>query len=269
VITELPVGTWTNDYKAFLDEMCTNKDMENGKLEDGKPALVNYDDLYNHVDVRFDLYLDPYYYEEVKRNPNEFEKRFRLTTTWRTSNMVCFNTESKIVRYGCVGEMLEGFFGPRLAKYEERRQCEMERLRAEAVEADAKARFIKAVLEGTMELRRASDEGIVAAMKTHKLPALSGVKDVDNVDSYDYLLRLRMDRVKASAVADAEVLVTKARAAVAELEATTSSQMWLRDLGEFETSWTKMREEREYALANGGAAPAKKKGIKIVKKLAA
>ena len=75
---------------------------------DGKPALVNYDDLYNHVDVRFDLYLDPYYYEEVKRNPNEFEKRFRLTTTWRTSNMVCFNTESKIVRYGCVGEMLEG-----------------------------------------------------------------------------------------------------------------------------------------------------------------
>jgi len=266
-VYSLPVGTWTNDYKAFLDEMCTNKDMEAGKMEDGKPVLINYDDLYNHVDVRFDLTLDSYYYEEAKRNPSEFEKRFRLTTTWRTSNMVCFDTDSKIVRYTCVGDMLEAFFGPRLAKYEERRQAEMDRLKAEAVEADAKARFIKAVLEGTMELRRASDEDIVAAMKKHALPALSGAKDVELVDSYDYLLRLRMDRVKASAVADAEALVVKARAVVAELEATKATQMWLRDLGEFEVAWGKMREEREAALANGGAAPKKKKGIKVVAKL--
>lgn len=269
VITELPVGTWTNDYKAFLDEMCTNKDMEAGKMEDGKPALINYDDLYNHVDVRFDLTLDSYYYEEAKRNVAEFEKRFRLTTTWRTSNMVCFDTASKIVRYTCVGDMLEAFFGPRLAKYEERRQAEMDRLRAEAVEADAKARFIKAVLEGTMELRRASDEDIVGAMKKHSLPPLSAAKDVDVVDSYDYLLRLRMDRVKASAVADAEALVIKAKAVVAELEATKATQMWLRDLGDFDTAWGKMREEREAALVNGGAAPKKKKGIKIVAKLSA
>ena len=269
VITELPVGTWTNDYKAFLDEMCTNKDMEAGKMEDGKPALINYDDLYNHVDVRFDLTLDSYYYEEAKRNPSEFEKRFRLTTTWRTSNMVCFDTASKIVRYTCVGDMLEAFFGPRLAKYEERRQAEMDRLKAEAIEADAKARFIKAVLEGTMELRRASDEDIVSAMKKHALPPLSGGKDVDDVDSYDYLLRLRMDRVKASAVADAEALVVKAKAVVAELEATKATQMWLRDLGEFDAAWGKMREEREAALANGGAAPKKKKGIKVVAKLPA
>ena len=269
VITELPVGTWTNDYKAFLDEMCTNKDMEAGKMEDGKPVLINYDDLYNHVDVRFDLTLDSYYYEEAKRNVAEFEKRFRLTTTWRTSNMVCFDTASKIVRYTCVGDMLEAFFGPRLAKYEERRQAEMDRLRAEAVEADAKARFIKAVLEGTMELRRASDEDIVAAMKKHSLPPLSAAKDVDVVDSYDYLLRLRMDRVKASAVADAEALVIKAKAVVAELEATKATQMWLRDLGDFDAAWGKMREEREAALVNGGAAPKKKKGIKVVAKLPA
>jgi hypothetical protein len=51
---------------------------------------------------------------------------------------------------------------------------------------------------GQMELRRASDEEIVAAMKAHALPPLSGKKDTDDVNSYDYLLRLRMDRVKAA-----------------------------------------------------------------------
>jgi DNA topoisomerase-2 len=265
-VTELPVGTWTNDYKAFLDELCTNKDLEAGKMEDGKPVLLNYDDLYNHVDVRFDLYLDSYYYEEAKRNMGEFEKRFRLTTTWRTSNMVCFDTNTKIVRYSCVGDILESFYGPRLATYEERRQSEMNRLLAEAVEADAKARFIHAVLEGTLELRRATDESLVAAMRKHELPPLSGKKELENIDSYDYLLRLRMDRVKATAVADAEEMVARARAAVAELAATTASQMWLRDLADFEIVWLKMREQRETALQNGGAAPPKKKKFKLVTK---
>ncbi len=266
-ITELPVGTWTNDYKAFLDEMCTNKDMENAKDADGKIVLVNYDDLYNHVDVRFDLYLDPYYYEEAKMNVGEFEKRFRLTTTWRTSNMVCFDTESKIVRYGCVGDIMEAYYGPRLEKYEERRQKEIARLRAEAVEADAKARFLRAVLEGTIELRRATDESIVAMMKSHSLPPLSGSGDVESVDSYEYLLRLRIDRVKAAAIQEAEEMVARAKEAVAELEATTASALWLQDLSEFEGAWNTMRSEREYALANGGAAAPKaaKKKIRLVK----
>jgi DNA topoisomerase-2 len=161
-ITELPVGTWTNDYKAFLDELCTSGEKE-------KSVLLNYDDLYNHVDVRFDLYLDGDYYDDIKANTAEFEKRFRLTTTWRTSNMVCFDADMKIVRYTCVGDILEAFYGPRLRVYEERRQKEIDRLRAEAVEADAKARFLRAVLEGTIDLRRATDEKIVEAMKSHFL----------------------------------------------------------------------------------------------------
>jgi DNA topoisomerase-2 len=261
-ITELPVGSWTNDYKAFLDELCTVKD----NSDDGKPVLLNYDDLYNHVDIRFDLYLDPDYYEDAKTNLAEFEKRFHLSTLWRTSNMVCFDTESKIVRYSCVGEILEAFYGARLVKYEERRQYEMKRLQAEAVDYDAKARFIKAVLEGTMELRRATDEGIVALMKKHNLPP---TKDADDIESYEYLLRLRMDRVKASAVADAEEAVRRARAAIAELEATTAGVMWLRDLAEFDAAWTKMRTDREYALQNGGTAGPKKSKKSLIKFVAA
>jgi hypothetical protein len=179
---------------------------------------------------------------------------------------VCFDTESKIVRYGCVGNMMEAYYGPRLSKYEERRQREMARLRAEAVEADAKARFLKAVLEGSIELRRATDDDIVGMMKGHALPPLSGTLDAEDVESYEYLLKLRIDRVKASAIQDAEELVARAKSAVAELEATTASALWLRDLGEFEAAWNKMRSEREFALANGGASAPKtaKKKIRLV-----
>jgi hypothetical protein len=76
-----------------------------------------------------------------------------------------------------------------------------------------------------------------------------------------------MDRVKAAAVAEAEALVEKARAAVEALEATSASKMWLLDLADFEKVWLKVREEREFALLNGGAAPAKKRKIKVVAKV--
>lgn len=257
-ITELPVGTWTHDYKAFLDELCVAGTVvkaggsvgknDASKTDDGKPVLRNFEDLYNHIDVKFILELDPDYYDDIRANPVEFEKRFQLTSTWRTTNMVAFDMASKIVKYGCVGDILEAFYGPRLAAYETRRAAEIERQRREAQEADAKARFLQAVLDGTIDMRRASDEDIVALMIAHELPALSGDKVAANVDAYDYLLRLRMDRVKAAAVEEHQKAVVAAKAALAALEATTAQAMWLSDLGEFETAWKKMRAEREAAL---------------------
>ena len=263
-ITELPVGTWTHDYKAFLDDLCVSGTTvkaggsvgknDSSKTEDGKPVLRNFEDLYNHIDVKFVLELDPDYYDDVRAHPVEFEKRFQLTSTWRTTNMVAFDMNSKIIKYGCVGDILEAFYGPRLAAYETRRAAEIERQRREAEEADAKARFLQAVLDGTIDMRRASDEDIVALMIAHDLPALSGDKAKTNVDAYDYLLRLRMDRVKASAVEEHKRAVVAAQAALAALEATTAGAMWLSDLAEFEGAWKKMRAEREAAL-EGKAKP--------------
>lgn len=156
--------------------------------------------------------------------------------------MVAFDGSMKITKYTSPGSIAEAFYGPRLAAYESRRVKEMERLRAEAVEADAKARFIRAVLEGSLELRRATDEEIVSALKAHSLPALSG--DAASVDGYDYLLRLRMDRVKANAIVEAEELVKKARGAVDVLEKTTASELWLKELEDFEAGWETMMKAR-------------------------
>jgi len=256
-VTELPVGTWTKDYKVYLDELVT-ADAEKGpdaaRSEEGKLVLKGFDDLYNDVEVNFILYLDHDYYEDAKADTDEFEKRFRLTSSWRTSNMVCFDTNHQITKFNTVGDMLESWMEPRLEAYEARRQHEIARLEAEAKEADAKARFIRAVLEGTIELRRASDEEIVEAMKEHSLPALNDMEHPDSVDGYEYLLRMRMDRVKASAVADQEAAVERAMAQLVKIQGTTASAIWKEDLAAFEESWQKLVASR------GG----EKKGIVIV-----
>ena len=169
--------------------------------------------------------------------------------------------------------MMEAFYGPRLAAYERRRQREMERLKREAAEFDAKARFIKAVLAGTLELRRASDEEIVGLMKSHSLPPLSKPEDAAAVEAYEYLLRMRMDRVKATAVVEQEKAVEAAQAAIQRLEGTRAEDLWLADLEEFQMAWKDMRTRREEALADvdgkkrSSAATAAKKKFAIKKKV--
>jgi hypothetical protein len=137
----------------------------------------------------------------------------------------------------------------------------MARLEREALEADAKARFLKAILDGSLELRGASDEEIVSGMQINDLPPLSNMEAPEDVDSYDYLLRLRMDRVKASAVTEAEKAVLAARMAYETLRDTTASALWLHDLEEFEQSWLSMEVHRQAAQSSVGA-PKKKRSIK-------
>ena len=139
-----------------------------------------------------------------------------------------------------------------------RRQKEIESLKHDAIEADAKARFLRGVLNDTIDLRRKTDEEIVIIMKKHDLPPLSDVKQISNVDSYDYLLRLRIDRVKASAIEDAEKAVMKAQELLKQLESTNASQMWLRELDEFEIAWSHMKDERMKLLDDSLKVKSKK-----------
>ena len=113
-----------------------------------------------------------------------------------------------------------------------------------------------------MELRKATDEEIVSAMILHSLPPLSKPDDADSVDAYEYLLRLRMDRVKASAIEEAEKDVLEARMAYETLRDTTASALWLDDLNEFETAWSMMQVHRENAASGTGTVTRKKRTTK-------
>jgi len=263
-ITELPVGVWTKDYKVFLDTLCGG-DGTAAVSDAGRPVLKSFDDLYDDDTVRFILYLDHDYYEDVKADYAEFEKRFKLTSSWRLSNMTCFDNNMKIAQYETVGDIMEAFYGPRLAAYEARRLNEMARLERDALEADAKARFLRAVLDGSLELRKAEDDEIVESMKRLSLPPLSDPEFPDAVDAYEYLLKLRIDRVKAAAISEAEQVVLNARMAYEQLRDTTASALWLKDLEAFELGWTQMVKTRENASSTTGASSAKKK-ISMAKK---
>lgn len=262
-IKELPVGTWTKEYKSILDDILAAQDEAKKKAKEApagaeKPVVMlrGYEEAYNDVDVDFILEMDPDYYHEARAYPSEFESKFRLVNSHKTTNMVAFDVDGKIRRFDTVGEILETFYGARLALYGKRKAHELARMDAELCELSARHVFVKAVVEGRLVVANAPDAALLAGLQSLGLPPLS---EGEGLKGYEYLLRMRVDRLKASAVLDLERDLAALQAARDTLAATTPETLWLNDLETFTEAWagyTAWRVEAYTSAAHEGGAAA-------------
>jgi len=237
-ITELPVGTWTKDYKAFLDGMVQGQGQDS-MIVAGIPILRSFEDLYNDVDVNFTLFLEPTYYASAKKNTEEFEKRFHLTTSWKTSNMCCFDSKLNIVKYNTIGDILEEFYLARVSLYEVRRQHQIATLKDHLEELGAKWLFVKSIVDGSLKIMNQEDDVVLAGLKKLGLPPRSDRSSPDSLNAYEYLLRMRVDRIKKKAVQEAEEEVVITKQKLADLQAMTAYTLWKLDLENFMEAWGK------------------------------
>jgi DNA topoisomerase-2 len=244
-ITELPVGTWTKVYKTFLDELLSGV-RESESASAGK-YLKSFQEAYNDVDVEFILTLDAEYYSEARAFPAEFEKKFKLTSSYKLSNMVAFH-DGKIRRFDGTGEILEAFYERRLAGYVGRKASELARMDAEIVEVDARARFIKAVVDGTLVVSNAADTDLLAGLLALGLPRQSTGEP--SLADFEYVLKLRIDRLKAKAVLDLEAELELLKGQRATLNAKSPETLWITDLNMFSVAYDKFHGAREASRAS-------------------
>ena len=263
-ITELPIGVWTSDYKDFLEEMIVAGEAAVKKGE-GEVKLRNYIANYNDVDVDFTLELDPDYYHTARAYPSEFEAEFKLTSSHKTTNYVAFDVDGKIRHFKTAGEMLERFYVARLAAYDERKKHELARLEEEIKELSARLVFVRAVVEKRLVVANAEDADLLAGLVGLGLPALS---EGDGLRGYEYLLKMRIDRIKASAVAELEKEVADITAVRDRLAGTSIQSLWLADLTEFQTSWSEYAKVRTASYVSTEPAAKAVKKPRVVKKKA-
>ena len=235
-ITELPVGVWTKDYKAYLDELVTGaSDPKASDAASAARVLKGFQEAYNDVDVEFVLTLDADYYHEARTWPAEFEKKFRLVNSTSMTNMVAFDCDGHIRRFASAGEILETFYVKRLGGYVSRKANELARLDAEIQELDARVRFVRAVVAEELRVANAEDADLFADMQELGLPLLS---KGEGLAGYEYLLRMRVDRLKAKAVVELESELTEVRVVRDTLAAKSAEDLWLADLDVFSEAYT-------------------------------
>jgi hypothetical protein len=105
---------------------------------------------------------------------------------------------------------------------------------------EAKRRFIQAILDERLVLQKKTDEEIVQGLQKCEIPPLTpvnGIIDANTYDCYDYVLKMRIDRLKLSAVLELDKQIAEKQSEIDYLNGQTGASLWINDLDEFYEAW--------------------------------
>jgi DNA topoisomerase-2 len=287
-ITELPVGTWTDDYKEFLEKLmevpaASEKDKDKDKVKGGDktasstPVLKEYSDMSTDSVVDITVTFHPSYPHTPKdlaaaivdadAGTNKLEKLLGLFTTQSTTNMNLFDAREKLRKYATIYDIIEDYYVERLALYAKRKAAMLAQLANELRVLSNRAKYIQEILDDKLELRRQTKEAIFAKMTAH------GYEHIDGDTEFKYLLKMPMDSVTDENVKHLLGERDTKRVQHKGLQDTSIQALWTRDLDELEVEYKKWATAAAAvgstsgsgSIAGGGAVATKKK--MVVKKM--
>jgi DNA topoisomerase-2 len=283
-ITELPIRTWTENYKKQLEkwmnpekktvEKSTAQDKnqpEKSKNQD-KKLFNSMIDYCGNASIEYILTLSETQMKEAEKEG--LLERFGLVSTINTSNMVCFDGETRIKKYNTPEEILEEFYEIRLKYYIERKKHLSNSLKRDFDKISEKVRFILEVVKGSLKVTNRKKKEIIKDLKDKEyipFPPLNnsssqnGNEEEDPIESikdYDYLLNMPIYSLTKEKV---ERLLKDKEEAQKELEillSRTPHDLWEIDLKNVEDEWNNVLELHKIEEEAGivGSNKGKKRG---------
>ena len=191
-VTELPVGTWTEDYKIFLEKEIDAKnlkdvnDMSTDKTVDmtivfAKGVLEKLETNLAKRTTCYGIDGDPF------TSVNPIEKFLKLVTTKTTTNMYLFDHKEQLRKYATVNEIIDTYFQQRKHMYGVRITHIIKQLEAELQLLSNKARFVTENLSGEVDLRGKKKDMIDAMLEAKKYDKIN--------EDFKYLIKMQMDSV--------------------------------------------------------------------------
>jgi DNA topoisomerase-2 len=255
-VTELPVGHWTEDFKKHLETL-----IESGAIKDY--ADMSTDTVVDFT-VTFPATADFGAFAATVDHGTctALEKLLKLYTTESTSNMHLFDSQDQLKKYGNVRDIVQDYYGTRLALYGKRKAHQLAAMAAELRVLGNKARYIQELLDGSIDLRRKRGDELTAMLQS------KGYDSVEGDVQYKYLLKLPMDSVSEENVQKLLKEKEQREAQHAALQGTSIEQLWLADLAELRAEYVKQEEKRVIAsttTTTGAKGGAVKKIVKAKK----
>ena len=249
VVTELPIGFWTQDFKEHLENLVDPPANKEGVKQ---VALVrDFDDMSSDTVVRFTITFAKGKLEELEaahsdHDCNGVHKLLKLFSTNSTTNMHLFDAEDKLKKYSSVYEIMDDYFGTRLQMYQTRKEFLVDAIQKELVLLSNKARYLEEVLSGVVDLRR----------KTRaEVSELLSSRDYDVVEEdgdFKYLTKMPMDSVTSENVTKLNREFQTKQTELEVLKITSDRQMWIQELTALTSAYSEYKQGRERLQAGAG-----------------
>lgn len=236
VISELPVGAWTNSYKLHLIKM----------REEG--AIQSFSENHTTTSVSFTISVTDLQLEQIMKKG--MLKTFHLQTSLLITNMNLFDEKWRVQKFNSFEEIADAFVPIRLGMYRKRKQKIEQLAEFEAAMLRSKARFIELVADGKIDLihrRRTKSEVIKNLMQLNFLTLQElnsikqGIHDTNVTDTaarsvnngeneYNYLLNMPISSFTSELVDSLKQDATKKEDYLETIRNTSARDLWKLDL---------------------------------------
>lgn len=228
-ITELPIGSWTDDYKKYLEDLLENK----------KAGIKDYNDLSTDKTVDISIQFQKGVLDQLEQTIhdngiNGIEKLLKLTTTNSSNNMHMFDANEKLKLYKNAKDIIDDYYPVRLSYYQKRKDFIIEAIKKEMIYLSNRVKYIQENLDNTIDLRNKKKEEISRILKEKEYDIIDDDKD------YKYLVKMPMDSVCSENIERLNSLHKNKKEELAKIENQTIEDSWLEDLDNLEIQYTKM-----------------------------
>ena len=239
-ISELPVGTWTQDYKEFLEGILDAKSSKSKTSKCNDEYVKDFVDMSTDINVDFEVTFYPGILSKLLTEDHDYginglEKYLKLYTSQCTTNMHLFNEKEQLNKYDTVYAIIDNYYVIRYDYYAKRKKHIIQKIEGELKVLSNKARFIQYNLDDKIDLRKKSKDTIYKIMEDFKF-------DLGETHDYNYLVKMPMDSVCKENV---EKLLNEhelKKNELATISASTLEHMWLKELDILKTAYSQFLE---------------------------
>jgi DNA topoisomerase II len=259
-ISELPVGTSTQDYKEFLEKY----------MEKNPKILKEYESHYTESIIKFILHFESGSVNNLLELDKDgiytkFEKDFKLTTSkmLSTTNMHMFNQDGTIVKMKNVKSILKEFYNFRLGWYKKRKNYLIDKLNNELIYLDSRIKFILDIIENKLKINNRKKEDIEEYLENNSYPKKQNEIEGKIKNNYDYLIKMPIWNLTYEKKEELLKELNNKKEILSEIENKTIEKMWLEDLEIFEKEYEKYIKDRLSELEEEDKPKLKSKKSKV------
>ena len=247
VITELPIGVWTQNYKEYLDSLLYDKTKKQ------KFYILDYEDHSSDTIINFRIKVEPHILKNItcniKKGVDSIEELFKLHSSKNTSltNIHLYNSSGTIKKYNHINDIFDDYYIERYNLYILRKQYQLNQLKYELDINKSKLNFINDVINDKIVIYRNKKDNIVNELikLKYKMIIDKNINDNYTVENkktgFNYLINMPLYNLTEEKMNELQNTINDLEYKYNKLNESTIESIWLNELNRLKKEYLKLK----------------------------
>jgi len=263
IIDELPIGSWTDNYKIFLDKVMQMNEIKSVNSSKKKVVTIrnetrilkDYKNESTDSSVKFILKFEDNILNEMlskidSNNETDFEKKFKLISSLGCNRTLNFYDENqKLTSFTNIEDILKHYYNVRLHYYDLRKKHLIKELNNKLLLSSTRVTFIEEIIKKTIKINNIPKDELIAQLLEKQYPKmlqstlyqLNELQTLPKSDrdtaSYDYLIKMPIYSLTKEKIEELKKDRDKVTSEIDNLIGKSITDLWLDDIDVFEIEY--------------------------------